>query len=175
MDKSDIRLPQAILKGEEHHHLSRVARVRHGHIVWLFDREGASYRARVEKIEANQTQLIVLERSQRGRSSIPELHLPVTLKNWLEQPQDVYKLVLWEDGDRYLKDVILSELSDISFRGPTTASVVILVGSEGGWTKGEQKDILEHGYKAVALGDNILRAETAAIISLAIISYFWNT
>ena len=84
-------------------------------------------------------------------------------------------MVLWEEAEMYLKDVILSELSNTSFRGPASASVIILVGPEGGWTKREQKDILEHGYEAVALGDNILRAETAAITSFAIISHFWNT
>ena len=84
-------------------------------------------------------------------------------------------MVLWEEAEMYLKDVILSELSNTSFRGPASASVIILAAPEGGWTKSEQKDILERGYEDVALGDNILRAETAAIISLAIISHFWNT
>ena len=151
VDKADIRVPRAVLKGEEHHHFSHVARIRPGHTVWLFDREGGGYWARVDKIKANETQLAVLEESQTepqmltiilaqaalkqkgmelvlqkatelgahsvvpiiaartvtklednlknkierwsrimreaakqcGRSTIPELHLPMTLKGWL--------------------------------------------------------------------------------------------
>ena len=207
VDKADIRLPHALLKGEDHHHLSRVARIRPGHTVWLFDREGADYRARVEKIETNQTHFMILEQSQTepqkvniilaqavlklkgmelllqkstelgthsvvpilaarsvaklennlenkferwlrimreaakqcGRSTIPGLRSPVTLKYWLEQPQDGRKFVLWEGAGKYLKEVFLSEPSDTSFKVAAGASVIILVGPEGGWTKREQK------------------------------------
>jgi len=49
-----------------------------------------------------------------------------------------------------------------------------LVGPEGGWTNGGAKDILGRGFSAVSLGVTILRAETAAIRSLAILNQFWE-
>jgi 16S rRNA (uracil1498-N3)-methyltransferase len=61
VERSDIRFPQAVLRGKEHHHLSRVARIRPGHTVWLIDAEGSSYRARVENIQAEFTELTILE------------------------------------------------------------------------------------------------------------------
>ncbi|MGM0466546.1 MAG: RsmE family RNA methyltransferase, partial [Acidobacteriota bacterium] len=50
-------------------------------------------------------------------------------------------------------------------------SVIILLGPEGGWTEKEKQDIVQHGYKAVSLGSNVLRAETAAIACVSIVSH----
>ncbi len=55
-----------------------------------------------------------------------------------------------------------------------TPDCVLLVGPEGGWTNGEAKDILGRGFEALSLGETILRAETAAICSLAILNQFWE-
>lgn len=48
------------------------------------------------------------------------------------------------------------------------SSVIILVGPEGGWKQKEEKIMLSHDYKAVSLGKSVLRAETAAISSVAL-------
>ena len=45
--------------------------------------------------------------------------------------------------------------------------LVLLVGPEGGLTEQEQSWAQERGYRAVFLGENILRVETAAIGLLA--------
>lgn len=49
-------------------------------------------------------------------------------------------------------------------------TVAILTGPEGGWTDRERSFALNSGWKPVSLGANILRAETAAIAALAIVS-----
>jgi 16S rRNA (uracil1498-N3)-methyltransferase len=51
--------------------------------------------------------------------------------------------------------------------------VAILVGPEGGWTDEERGRIASAGWRAVSLGANILRAETAAIAALAIVNAAW--
>jgi 16S rRNA (uracil1498-N3)-methyltransferase len=53
-------------------------------------------------------------------------------------------------------------------------SIQVLIGPEGGWTEREERDILDHGYTAVSLGPQTLRAETAAISCLVLINHFWN-
>ena len=53
---------------------------------------------------------------------------------------------------------------------PANDAVALLTGPEGGWTDGERAAALNAGWKAVSLGANILRAETAAIAALAVIS-----
>jgi len=53
-------------------------------------------------------------------------------------------------------------------------SVRVLIGCEGGWTEQEERDILDHGFKAISLGPQTLRTETAAINCLVLINHFWN-
>ncbi len=40
--------------------------------------------------------------------------------------------------------------------------------------KEEEEDIVHHGYEAISLGKQILKAETASLCALALISHFWN-
>ncbi|MCZ2150234.1 MAG: 16S rRNA (uracil(1498)-N(3))-methyltransferase [Bryobacterales bacterium] len=54
-------------------------------------------------------------------------------------------------------------------------TVSVLVGPEGGWTEGERRASEEAGWVAVSLGPAVLRAETAAIAALAILSAAWQT
>jgi 16S rRNA (uracil1498-N3)-methyltransferase len=51
--------------------------------------------------------------------------------------------------------------------------VALLVGPEGGWTDRERAAIAVGRWTSVSLGDQILRAETAAIAGLAILSAAW--
>ena len=49
-------------------------------------------------------------------------------------------------------------------------AISILTGPEGGWTDHERAAALTVGWKALSLSANILRAETAAIAALAVLS-----
>lgn len=49
-------------------------------------------------------------------------------------------------------------------------STLILIGPEGDFTELEAKLALEHNFKTISLGQNILRTETAAIYATAIIN-----
>ncbi len=49
------------LKGAEHHHLSKVARIKPGQAVWLFDEEGYQYYARVEEVGKENTCFQILK------------------------------------------------------------------------------------------------------------------
>ena len=48
--------------------------------------------------------------------------------------------------------------------------VVIATGAEGGWTEKEVETALQNGFKAVSLGSRILRAVTAPIVVMSLIS-----
>ncbi|MBT9317582.1 16S rRNA (uracil(1498)-N(3))-methyltransferase [Leptothoe spongobia] len=49
-------------------------------------------------------------------------------------------------------------------------SIQVVIGPEGGWTPEEITDAIAHGYQATSLGSGILRATTASLTALAIIS-----
>ena len=49
-------------------------------------------------------------------------------------------------------------------------TIAIVIGPEGGFSEKEYQLAKEQGYKPVSLGKRILRAETAAIYALSVIS-----
>jgi 16S rRNA (uracil1498-N3)-methyltransferase len=53
-------------------------------------------------------------------------------------------------------------------------SVAVLVGPEGGWTDDERSAAASAAWTPVSLGRTVLRAETAAIAALAVISAAWE-
>jgi 16S rRNA (uracil1498-N3)-methyltransferase len=52
-------------------------------------------------------------------------------------------------------------------------TVAVLLGPEGGWTDAERESALSAGWRAVSLGGQILRAETAAAAALAVLVNAW--
>ncbi len=76
------------------------------------------------------------------------------------------KLLLWEDPRA------IPLRSAIPARAP--AAVAVLVGPEGGFTSAELEQAEAAGFVAVGLGRRILRAETAAVASAAILAYALN-
>src|SRR3981189_228198 len=52
-------------------------------------------------------------------------------------------------------------------------SVALLIGPEGGWADEEPSEFTAAGWAAVSLGPSILRAETAALAALAVVSAAW--
>ena len=53
---------------------------------------------------------------------------------------------------------------------PQTAPLIIATGCEGGWTDEEVSDAIAVGFQPVTLGPRILRAVTAPIVALSLIS-----
>jgi len=58
--------------------------------------------------------------------------------------------------------------------GEPPASVQVLVGPEGGWSMAEVEQALAAGAKAVSLGPRTLRAETAPLVALTLVSATWG-
>ena len=54
--------------------------------------------------------------------------------------------------------------------GSPQQSIRVVIGPEGGWTSGEIAVAIAHGYQETSLGSGVLRATTASLTALAIIS-----
>lgn len=52
---------------------------------------------------------------------------------------------------------------------PTSARVVLAIGSERGWSAGERDMLRQHGLQCVHLGQRVLRTETAVIAALTLV------
>lgn len=109
---------------------------------------------------------------QSGNPWVPCISPPLDLKRLVREKNAAVKLLLSENRGKYLREVLTR--NGKFYKESPPSSVLILIGPEGGWTREEEKFILDNGFLAVSLGKNILRTETAAICSLALISHFWN-
>lgn len=109
---------------------------------------------------------IVRESSQQSRRArLPEIGAPVTLARALGATA----------GLRYFLDEshgppLLAALPEKRTAGD---GVHLLVGPEGGWTDAERERAIETGWTRVWLGPAILRAETAAVAALAVLTSAW--
>jgi 16S rRNA (uracil1498-N3)-methyltransferase len=54
--------------------------------------------------------------------------------------------------------------------GRVGGPVTLAIGPEGGWSRHERQLALEHGVTEIALGTPVLRAETAPVAALAMLS-----
>lgn len=98
---------------------------------------------------------------QSRRLAPPEMRDPENLKRAVSMAADC-RLVLAESEE----DASLgASLESVQAR----SSLAVAVGPEGGWTPAELEQFAASGWRAVSLGANILRAETAAIAAAAVI------
>jgi 16S rRNA (uracil1498-N3)-methyltransferase len=111
---------------------------------------------------------IALEASQQSRRAfLPEIHEPMELPEVLARPA-AYRFALDENPGVAPLAGVLPTARDAA------DSVAILVGPEGGWTDAERESFRASAWTPVTLGRLILRAETAALAAMAIVSSAWQ-
>lgn len=111
---------------------------------------------------------IAIESSQQSRRTrLPEISDVVSFAKALTAAGGCRFFLEEESG----ADPILSAIPD---RRAAADRVALLVGPEGGWTDEERGEASKAGWRAVSLGPQILRAETAAVAALAVISAAWS-
>jgi 16S rRNA (uracil1498-N3)-methyltransferase len=108
---------------------------------------------------------------QSRRSAAPEVARPVKLKDLADTLPSggltrlvLTEAVLAESGEyTALRDILQSQSNQSQ-----SNQVALAVGPEGGWADEELAWFRETGWFAASLGDTILRAETAAIVAVAL-------
>jgi 16S rRNA (uracil1498-N3)-methyltransferase len=102
---------------------------------------------------------------QSRREVAPEIMAPVKLK-------DLPGALAQDSLTRIVLAESLSQSEDDNRLGhvlrSSSGEVALAVGPEGGWTDSETSWFLEAGWVAASLGNTILRAETAAIVAMAV-------
>lgn len=93
---------------------------------------------------------------QCWRNTVPTIHQPIELQDWLTQGLTGTN-VLFMPGGQNLKDIKIA----------TNAN--ILIGPEGGFNQTEVDAATQQGFIAGNLGPRILRTETAGIAAIAIL------
>ena len=99
---------------------------------------------------------------QCGRATLPTIHSPRALDDWLAERHEALRLVLhpalpsaWQSARR-------------------VDSAALLIGPEGGLAEEEVARAREAGFAALALGPRILRTETAPIVALSLLQHYFG-
>jgi 16S rRNA (uracil1498-N3)-methyltransferase len=119
----------------------------------------ADVRAKVERWEG----ILREAAEQSGRGIIPELHQALRFETAVQKVESEYplRLIPWE-GEKHagLKSVL---------QGDVGKQVAVLIGPEGGFAGEEVQRAVRSGFQPVTLGRRVLRMETAAVVSAALI------
>lgn len=163
-------LVQSLLKGEKLEWVLQKATELNVDTIYLVSTANcvAKYDNKKLQSKVSRWEKIMLEAAQQcGRNQLPTLVVGETLSQVLIIEADALKLVAYENEDGH---TIKSALQSVH-TSQTLTDILICVGPEGGYQEKEINAIIESGGKSVSLGATILRAETAAIGSLAMIQY----
>ncbi len=105
---------------------------------------------------------------QCGRGRIPEVAEPMSWKRALEDMAGrEVMLTPWEEARGV-------RLGDVYAACPQVRDLGLLIGPEGGISAEEMEEARSYGARPVTLGPRILRAETAAIASAAVVMALWG-
>ncbi len=98
---------------------------------------------------------------QSRRATPPEIAAPIKLFDAVRlHATTALRIVLAETEEQILlRDVLTSQAK---------GEIVLAIGPEGGWAEDELRRFQECGWTSASLGPTILRAETAAIATVAI-------
>ncbi|MGA8086446.1 MAG: 16S rRNA (uracil(1498)-N(3))-methyltransferase [Terracidiphilus sp.] len=105
---------------------------------------------------------------QSRRSDVPVIHDPVKLSERVRATSSSKRIVLAEQERSTTLRGTLAEA--IAAAGTEMPDLELAIGPEGGWAPEEEALFDANGWQAVSLGTRILRAETAAIAALAVVS-----
>lgn len=130
-------------------------------VVRLDARDGEKRRERLEKIAREAAK-------QCGRGMPLRVEAPLDWKPALAaMARHELLLIPWEDA-RGLR------LRDAWESAPGARDIGIVIGPEGGMSPGEVEAMLAVGGRTVTLGPRILRTETAAVVSAALVMQLWG-
>lgn len=117
---------------------------------------------RAEKRLEHWQKIIISACEQCGRNSIPRMHPPAEISEWITQRKESRRFICHPG------------LSSDEFSHEGKESVAILIGSEGGFTEAEVAGAMVYDFKSFALGPRVLRTETATVAALARLQFSWG-
>lgn len=116
---------------------------------------------RADKRLAHWRQVAISACEQCGRSTVPVIHPPVTLADWLKETDADLKLVL-------------HPVAEPLTRHERPARLAFLIGPEGGLSDAEVEQAKAAGFHSARLGPRVLRTETAPVVALAVAQQLWG-
>jgi 16S rRNA (uracil1498-N3)-methyltransferase len=175
-----LTLAQAVLKGDKMDAVVRDATMMGvSAVIPLITERTVIPRSAVElgRVRERWHRIAVASAKQCGRAIVPEIGPPERLTDLLEarEAPDVLRLQLVEPGAA-AKDpsTDAGSTGDVLPAEPSPDGVLIAIGPEGGWTPEETAQTREAGWRPWTIGARTLRAESAPLAALSILTYAWR-
>lgn len=118
---------------------------------------------RQEKKQQHWQKVIISACEQSGRTRLPNFNAPAMLENCLASDNSEQRLVLHHRSNGHLPA-----------HNCAPASVLLLIGPEGGLSENEIVQAEQAGCVPWTLGPRVLRTETAPLTALSILQYQWG-
>ena len=155
-----ISLVQGISRGERMDYtIQKAVELGVHEIIPVFTKRGVVHLKgeRLLKKEKHWQAVAISACEQCGRNSIPLVHTPVTLQNWLA------------GGNISSTALVLDPLATQNIKQACSGDepVTLLAGPEGGLSEDEIELVRESGFTGIQLGPRVLRTETAALAAIA--------
>nr|WP_297457734.1 16S rRNA (uracil(1498)-N(3))-methyltransferase [uncultured Halomonas sp.] len=99
---------------------------------------------------------------QCGRATLPTVHAPQLLSEWLAGRDEALCLVLHPATESAWRD------------GRDATSAALLIGPEGGLSEAEVARANDAGFTPLTLGPRILRTETAPVVALTLLQHYFG-
>ena len=112
--------------------------------------------------------IVINAAKQSGRVTIPKIHPVIPFKDVLQicrQPQTLAVIPCLQGSRRHLNNALNQARKNFS-------KIIILIGPEGDFTPEEVQQAIEIGCIPVTLGKNVLKVDTAAIVTAAFANLF---
>ncbi|MDX2347013.1 MAG: 16S rRNA (uracil(1498)-N(3))-methyltransferase [Legionella sp.] len=100
---------------------------------------------------------------QSGRNTLPPIHPPSTLDNYLKDNTATHKYLLDPKADTSWRDFTSNASKD---------AISLLIGPEGGLHPQEISEAKALQFQGISLGPRILRTETATLTALSVLQAF---
>lgn len=116
---------------------------------------------RMQKRLEHWQQIAISACEQCGRSKVPVIYAPQSVKDWQATVQAELKLVLHP---------VAQPLTEHT----TPSTLAFLIGPEGGLSDAEVAQAAEYNFQPARLGPRVLRTETAPIVALSVAQQLWG-
>ncbi|NLY12196.1 MAG: 16S rRNA (uracil(1498)-N(3))-methyltransferase [Gammaproteobacteria bacterium] len=116
---------------------------------------------RAQKRLEHWQQIAISACEQCGRSQVPVIHPPQSLKDWQARVEADLKLVLHPVAQPLIEH-------------PRPSRLAFLIGPEGGLTEAEVQQASTYGFQPARLGPRVLRTETAPVVALSVAQQLWG-
>jgi 16S rRNA (uracil1498-N3)-methyltransferase len=182
-----LTLAQAVLKGDKMDAVVRDATMMGvAAVVPLITERTVIPRSAVElgRVRERWHRIAVSSAKQCGRAIVPEIGPPERLTTFFETPESAsaLRLQLIEPAAASAASAVGKSDGDVdadaesAYQLPAEPSehVMIAIGPEGGWASEEVEQAREAGWHGWTVGARTLRAESAPLAALSILTYAWR-